>query len=131
MVESSIDDIAVKKIDDLVSDENSIFTNNLSSTEQNNINTVNDAPIENNVNRKLPQADTFIRFFGILFNFPLFSSITRAGFASLFGTFILPRFLCEMIFYPIFRLVFGTLYPAYASYKAVRNKDVKEYVSLN
>ncbi|KAK9509574.1 hypothetical protein O3M35_006862 [Rhynocoris fuscipes] len=25
-------------------------------------------------------------------------------------------------------LAFGTLYPAYASYKAVRNKDVKEYV---
>ena len=34
--------------------------------------------------------------------------------------------------YPLFsilRLVLGTLYPAYASYKAVRTKDVKEYVS--
>jgi len=33
--------------------------------------------------------------------------------------------------YPLFsilRLVLGTLYPAYASYKAVRTKDVKEYV---
>ncbi len=28
-----------------------------------------------------------------------------------------------------FRLVFGTLYPAYASYKAVKTKNVKEYVS--
>lgn len=28
------------------------------------------------------------------------------------------------------RLVFGTLYPAYSSYKAVKTKDVKEYVSI-
>ena len=27
-------------------------------------------------------------------------------------------------------MVFGTLYPAYRSYKAVKNKDVREYVSL-
>ncbi|KAI5741131.1 hypothetical protein M8J76_010628 [Diaphorina citri] len=25
-------------------------------------------------------------------------------------------------------LIFGTLYPAYASYKAVKTKDIKEYV---
>ena len=31
--------------------------------------------------------------------------------------------------YHSFRLVFGTLYPAYASYKAVKTKNVKEYVS--
>lgn len=29
------------------------------------------------------------------------------------------------------RLVFGTLYPAYYSYKAVKTKNVKEYVSIN
>lgn len=29
------------------------------------------------------------------------------------------------------RLVFGTLYPAYSSYKAVKTKDVKEYVSIS
>lgn len=33
-----------------------------------------------------------------------------------------------MVLYSIFRLVFGTLYPAYASYKAVKSKNVKEYV---
>lgn len=27
------------------------------------------------------------------------------------------------------RLIFGTLYPAYSSYKAVKTKNVKEYVS--
>ena len=26
--------------------------------------------------------------------------------------------------------MFGTLYPAYSSYKAVKSKDVKEYVSI-
>lgn len=31
-------------------------------------------------------------------------------------------------FYFCYRLVFGTLYPAYASYKAVKTKNVKEYV---
>lgn len=28
----------------------------------------------------------------------------------------------------LFRLVFGILYPAYNSYKAIRTKNVKEYV---
>jgi hypothetical protein len=35
----------------------------------------------------------------------------------------------KLYIYELFRLVFGTLYPSYASYKAVRTKNVKEYVS--
>lgn len=29
-----------------------------------------------------------------------------------------------------YRLLLGTLYPAYSSYKAIRNKDVDEYVTF-
>jgi len=35
--------------------------------------------------------------------------------------------ICYLLF--LCRLVFGTLYPAYRSYKAIKNKDVREYVS--
>lgn len=43
---------------------------------------------------------------------------------------MLPMFILKMFFYPVIRLLFGVLYPAYASYKAVRTKDVKKYVSI-
>ena len=36
---------------------------------------------------------------------------------------------CAKYFYFHYRLVFGTLFPAYSSYKAVKNRDVREYVS--
>lgn len=61
---------------------------------------------------------------------PLFFSVTGTGIFALLVIFILPRTFSELLFYPGFRLVFGTLYPAYASYKAVRTKNVKEYVSI-
>lgn len=82
-----------------------------------------------NINIVRYQLNFFQRFVGILLSFPFFSSINGAGLSTITCAFFLPRILCENILYPIFRLVLGTLYPAYASYKAVRNKDVKDYVS--
>ncbi len=38
---------------------------------------------------------------------------------------------CAKYFYSQYRLVFGTLFPAYSSYKAVKNRDVREYVSID
>lgn len=82
-----------------------------------------------NINIVQCQLNIVQRFVGILLNLPFLWSINGAGLSTLTCAFFLPRILCENILYPVFRLIFGTLYPAYASYKAVRHKDVKEYVS--
>lgn len=57
-------------------------------------------------------------------------SLTAIGICFLISIFISPRTCVQNLLFPAFRLVFGTLYPAYASYKAVRTKCVKEYVSI-
>lgn len=57
-------------------------------------------------------------------------SLTGVGLVTALAAALLPRPFAYMLLYPAFRLLFGTLYPAYASYKAVRTKDVKEYVSF-
>lgn len=56
-------------------------------------------------------------------------SVTGTGVLCLLATFFLPRAFGQRILYPAFRLLFGTLYPGYASYKAIRTRNVKEYVS--
>lgn len=70
------------------------------------------------------------RFLAIISWLPMsLISVTGTGVLCLLATFILPRAISERILYPGFRLLFGTLYPGYASYKAIRTKNVKEYVS--
>lgn len=61
--------------------------------------------------------------------FPLKMTLNNIGLLTVLLAIVLPRYFIYQLVYPIFRLVFGTLYPAYASYKAVRTKNVKEYVS--
>lgn len=52
------------------------------------------------------------------------------GLMSLLTIFICPRGMGEKFLYPTFRVIFGIIYPAYSSFKAVRNKSLKEYVCL-
>lgn len=61
---------------------------------------------------------------------PIKLTIENIGILTISLATTMPRYLTHNLVYPIFRLVFGTLYPAYASYKAVRTKNVKEYVSF-
>lgn len=69
------------------------------------------------------------------FSFPLPFDFTRLKSGAAGGIIftalclVFYNVLTSLFVYPVFRLLFGTLYPAYASYKAVKTKNVKEYVS--
>lgn len=60
---------------------------------------------------------------------PIRLTLSNVGIMAVILAILMPRSFTYMLVYPIFRLVFGTLYPAYASYKGIRTKNVKEYVS--
>ena len=60
---------------------------------------------------------------------PIKMTLGNIGAFALFFAILMPKTFTYVITYPIFRLVLGNLYPAYSSYKAVRTKNVKEYVS--
>lgn len=61
------------------------------------------------------------------FPFPRMS-VVSFGLTSLLAIFICPRNFTERALYPGFRIVCSIIYPAYRSFKAVRNKNLKEYL---
>lgn len=61
------------------------------------------------------------------FPFPRMS-VMSFGLTSLLAIFICPRSFTERALYPGFKILFSIIYPAYRSFKAVRNKNLKEYL---
>ncbi|KAL7026727.1 hypothetical protein ACKWTF_005141 [Chironomus riparius] len=61
------------------------------------------------------------------FPFPRMS-VMSFGLTSLLAVFIAPRSFTDRVLYPGFKILFTIIYPAYRSFKAVRNKNLKEYL---
>lgn len=68
-------------------------------------------------------------FLDMLSKFPFpRMSVMSFGLTSLLVIFLCPRNITERALYPGFRIIFTIVYPAYGSFKAVRNKNLKEYL---
>jgi hypothetical protein len=61
------------------------------------------------------------------FPFPRMS-VMSFGLTSLLAVFLAPRGFTDRVLYPAFKILFTIVYPAYRSFKAVRNKNLKEYL---
>lgn len=61
------------------------------------------------------------------FPFPRMS-VMSFGLTSLLAVFLAPKSFTERVLYPGFKILFTIIYPAYRSFKAVRNKNLKEYL---
>lgn len=55
-------------------------------------------------------------------------SVMSFGITSLLTIFMCPRGFTERALYPGFRIIFSIIYPGYRSFKAIRNKDIHEYL---
>lgn len=85
-----------------------------------------------NMNASKYVVQNFILWFQALLSLlPVKLTLFNVGLTTVVLVVIMPQTITYILIYPLFRLIFGTLYPAYCSYKAVRSRDVKQYVSFN
>lgn len=110
-------------------DENSLikYNENFFSRNKNNITMTGAKEMtKNTVAMFLQRIGAFLEMVS-KFPFPRMS-VLSFGLTSLLAIFICPRSFTERALYPGFKILFTIIYPAYRSFKAVRNKNLKEYL---